>query len=160
MQLLSHTHTHTWCHWGIHANMVLNIWWHLENQLVKVNKFSIMHWGERNLMLNTNRRHSNANTHTCDGVWVEVPGLFCHVEDSWDKCFHPGWQFAEKSNRKKEESQSESGRVGEREIIEGDSEIPSGFCAIYSQITCRRPSPQRSFVWLIPNYTCGDELLL
>lgn len=30
---------------------------------------------------------------TCDSVWVEIPGLFCDVEDQRDKLLHPGGQF-------------------------------------------------------------------
>ncbi len=64
------------------------------------------------MVFNTNKV---TQTLTCDGVRVEVPGLLRHIEESRDKCFRPGRQFAEKQNRRKEESQSESGRVGERD---------------------------------------------
>lgn len=66
-------------HKGICAYITLNIWWHLENQLVKVNIHCIMHWGDSKLVYNTNR---GSKTHTCDGVGVKVPGLFCHIEES------------------------------------------------------------------------------
>lgn len=49
-------------------------------------------------MLNTNK---GTQTQTCDGVRVEIPGLFCHVEESRDQCFRPGRQFTEEQNRKK-----------------------------------------------------------
>lgn len=64
-----------------------------------------MHAGESNLMFNTNK---GTQTHTCDGVRVEVPGLFYHVEESRDKRSRPGRQFAKRG--KKEEPQSEGGR--------------------------------------------------
>lgn len=57
----------------------------------------------------------NTNKSTCDGVWVEVPGLFCDIEESRDKRFRPGRQLTESKMGRDEESQSESGRVGERE---------------------------------------------
>lgn len=62
------------------------------------------------MMFNTN---NSTQTHTCDGVRVEVPGLFCHVEEPRDKRFRPGRQFTEKQNKKKDESRSERGKVGE-----------------------------------------------
>lgn len=36
---------------------------------------------------------------TCDGVGVEVPGLFRHVEDARDEGLGPGRQFTEKQSR-------------------------------------------------------------
>lgn len=46
---------------------------------------------------------SNRNETTCDGVWVEVPGFFCHIEESRDDCFCPGWQFTEENRKEQEE---------------------------------------------------------
>lgn len=45
------SHTYTRYHMVIHAYIAINIWWHLGYQLLKVNTFCIMHWGERSLVL-------------------------------------------------------------------------------------------------------------
>lgn len=37
--------------------------------------------------------------HTCDGVGVEVPGLFRHVEDARDEGLRPGRQLTEKQKK-------------------------------------------------------------
>lgn len=36
---------------------------------------------------------------TCDGVGVEVPGLFRHVEDARDEGLRPGRQFTGKAKQ-------------------------------------------------------------
>ena len=60
-------------------------------------------------------RGKKIHTHTCNGVWIEVPGLFSHVEESRDKSFCPRWQFTENQKRKKEESQSQSEGLEEQQ---------------------------------------------
>lgn len=38
--------------------------------------------------------------HTCNGVGVEIPGLFCHVEDAWDEGLGPGRQFTGEQSKR------------------------------------------------------------
>lgn len=76
--------------------------------------------------------------HTCDGVGVEVPGLFRHVEDARDEGLRPGRQFTEKqSKRARSHSDLGGARTTGEEIPAGDKGIQSELCAIYSQTTCR-----------------------
>lgn len=70
---------------------------------------------------------------TCDRVRVEVPGLLCHIEESWHKCFDPCWQFTETTAQR-----TILKRNGvQRDYTAWDKAFLSGFCAIYSRITCK-----------------------
>lgn len=101
---------------------------------------------------------------TCDGVGVEVPGLFRHVEDARDEGLGPGRQFTEKQSRAEAcplRPGKEPGAAGGRERFQ--------------------PETKRSWVGLVPfiarlpvgyarrrihlhdsplNYVCSNESLL
>lgn len=112
--MLEHEIAPTHMHFATREYMhtLVKIWMYSKKQLLSVNKLCIMHRGEGNLMLDTQKKRQK---HTCDGVRVKVPGLLCNVENSRDKCFYPRWQFTESKKKRRRMTVRECKRRRERD---------------------------------------------
>lgn len=97
----------------------INTWWH--NKI----KFLLPSWVLLKVLFSIKK-----TPQTCDCVWVEVPRLLCHIEDSWNKGFGPRWQLAGRiSKKKKEKSQPLKGSVKDQDRDYGrwKKKVLSGF---------------------------------
>lgn len=98
---------------------------------------------------------------TCDGVGVEVPGLFRHVEDARDEGLGPGRQFTEKQSRRVRAQTWEGAGSGGRERFQPETKRSwVGFVPFIARLPVGYAQHRIHLHDSPPNYVCSNESLL